>query len=325
MRTNLLTASIVSLLAAGCGSGQSSGPPLTAGEARDALPSAQQVQVGTPPQGSALTAAPRGTEAVTAPAEYAADTLALALAVNGGVAWTLGIAEAVVSLPPTSCALDTCTWGPGSAAQDLDEWQLVVTRKDTADYLWSLQGRPRATPGAAWIPFLSGEAFTTGVRHVGHGTVVLDLDAAAGLARRATDPAPQPGKISASYDNRSGGHVAVQFLGTQADLNPDQRVNAAYQFDATSDGGDLQVATLNLTTAATLQLHTRWTSTGAGRADAAFSEGGQAISRSQCWDGGATLFRLVFQSTGSAIDLGTEALCAFVPAAPPTIVAPPRP
>ena len=323
MRANLLTAILFTLGAAGCGGATGGGEPLTAAEARGAVPSTGQVQIGTPPPVAAMAATPRGSEAVaTAPAEYAVDTLALALAVNGGVAWTLGIAEAVVSLPPTTCALDTCTWGPGSSAQDVNDWQLVVTRKGLADYLWSLQGRPKATAGAAWITFLSGEAFTTGVPHVGHGTVTLDLDAAAGLARRVGDPAPQPGIITATYDNTSGGHVSVQFLGTQDDANPLQKVNAAYRFAAASDGGDLQVATRNLTTDAQLALRTRWTGTGAGRADASFSEGGQTISRSQCWDGGSALFQLVFQSTGSTIDLGSEARCAFAPAAPPTVTAP---
>ncbi|HUK37133.1 MAG TPA: hypothetical protein VLV86_24625, partial [Vicinamibacterales bacterium] len=42
---------------------------------------------------------------------------------------------------------------------------------------------------------------------VGHGTLTIDLDAAAGLARKTTDPAPQSGEIDATYDNTAGTHV----------------------------------------------------------------------------------------------------------------------
>jgi hypothetical protein len=319
--------SIVVIAAAltACGGSQ----VLTAEEARTAMPGAQQAQVGTPPKASALTATSPTNELVApvpVTAEYAADTINLATAVNTGVALTLGLVEFVVALPPTACSGDTCTWGPGSSAFDVNDFQLTVTKKDTADYTWALQGRPLSTPTAAFTTFVSGEAFTTGVRHVGHGTLVVDLDAAAALARKTTDPTPGTGKISATYDNTSSASVSVQFLGTADSTVPTQKVNAAYQFFASRNGsgGDLQVATRNLTTGDRLDLHSRWTVTGAGRGDASFTSGTTTYSRSQCWDGGATLFDLVFQVTSpaNATDVGVESSCAFSPASPPTITVP---
>lgn len=315
---------VVAALLVGCGGAQQT---LTADEARSALPASTQAQVGSPGSSSSaathLTVAQTGTQAAVATAEYAADTIALATAVNGGVAWTLGIVSFVASLPPSSCSGDTCTWGPGSDALDVNDWQLVVTKRASNEYAWSLQGRPKTAAGASWIAFVSGDAFTTGVTHVGHGTLSIDLDAAAGLARKTSDPAPQPGSIAATYDNTAGATVAVQFLGTQDSANPQQKVNAAYQFSSTSSGGDLQVATRNLTTAASLKLHSRWTGTGAGRGDAAYSpDGVQVITRSQCWDSASSLFNLVYQGTGSAVDSGSESACAFAPAAPPTVAVP---
>jgi hypothetical protein len=310
------------LLTAACG-----GKTITAEEARGAVPGASQAQVGVPDQqGQALTATPGGSEATSdVTAEYAAETIALAAAVNGGVAFTLGIVELVVSLPPTSCSGDTCTWGPGSGPLEVNDWQLTVTKKADNDYVWALAGRPKTDPGAGFTSIVSGEAFTTGVRHVGHGTLLVDMDAAAGLAHKTTDPQNlSVGTISATYDNTSGRNVSVQFLGTKDPAEPTQTVNAAYQFAATASGGDLQVATRNLTTQAALTLHSRWTDTGAGRGDAAFTLGGVTFSRSQCWDGASTLFNLVYQVT-SPDDLsgtGSESACAFSPAQPPTITAP---
>ena len=311
------------LLIAACG-----GETITEEEARGAVPGASQAQVGVPDQqGQALTAAPAGSEATSdATAPYAAETIALAAAVNGGVAFTLGIVELVASLPPTSCSGDTCTWGPGSGPLEVNDWQLTVTKKGEDDYVWALAGRPKTDPSAGFTSIVSGEAFTTDVRHVGHGTLVVDMDAAAGLARKTTDPQDLPvGKISATYDNTSDRNVSVQFLGTKDPVEPTQTVNAAYQFAATASGGDLQVATRNLTTEAALTLHSRWTDTGAGRGDAAFTLGGVTVSRSQCWDSASTLFNQVYQVTSPAdpsSDMGSESACAFPSAQPPTITAP---
>jgi hypothetical protein len=309
-----------------CGGSQK----LTAEEASTAMPGASQAQLGTPQGGAALTAV---SALSFQTAEYAAATQTLAGSVNMGVAWTLGIVEAVVTtFPPTSCAGDTCVWGPGSDALDVNDWEITVTKKDTNDYTWTMQGKSKVDPAATWISFVSGEAFTTGVKHVGHGTLSIDLDAAAGLARKTTDPAPQSGKITGTYDNTSGRHVSLQFIGTQDDKVPAQKVNAAYQFASATAGGDLQIATRNLTTGTELLLHSRWTDVGAGRADANFSQpaaGAQAavnISRSQCWDGATTLFNLTYQLTtppfaGSG-DTGVETSCVFSPAVPPTITVP---
>jgi hypothetical protein len=314
----------ITALTAACGGNK----PITTEEARGAMPSAAQAQIGAPSlSGQALTAAPAVGDAAVAlsTAEYASDTIALALAVNGGVAWTLAIVELVVQFPPTTCAGDTCTWGPGSNAFEVNDWELTVTKKEEKDYVWKLAGRPKTDPGAAFITLVSGEAFTTGVRHVGHGTLLIDFDGALGLARKTADPPPQVGKISATYDNTNGGKVSAQFLGTREALAPDQRVNAAYQFSADASGGDLQAATRNLSTNVQLTLHSRWTGTGAGRGDASFAFALGTFSRSQCWDGASTLFNEVYQVTSPSdpgSDMGSESACAFAPAAPPTITVP---
>jgi hypothetical protein len=304
------------------------GAHLTAEEARSAVPSASQAALGEPAGTTAAGAALTAT-AVAAPgpatAAYASDTIRLARAVNGGVAWTLGALERVVALPPTACAGDTCTWGPWTGPFEVNAWQLTVTRVDD-HYAWAFAGQPRTDAAAAFVTFVAGNAWTTGVRHVGHGDFALDLDAAARLARRTDDPAPQRGRIEVRYDNRAAAQVGVTFLGTDDDAAPGTRVNAAYAFTAAAAGGDLQVATRNLTSGAALTLHSRWTATGAGRGDATFSDGaGATYARSQCWAGAARLFDLVFQVTAppQASDAGAESACApFLAAEPPALAAP---
>ena len=126
----------------------------------------------------------------------------------------------------------------------------------------------------------------------------------------------------------SGRHVSVQFIGTQDDQNPAQKINAAYQFASTSAGGDLQVSTRNLTTDEKLQLHSRWTGVGAGRGDASYSNGGLTYTRSQCWDGATTLFDLTYQVTDPVVasglnpDMGDPSACVFATAELPTITVP---
>jgi hypothetical protein len=118
----------------------------------------------------------------------------------------------------------------------------------------------------------------------------------------------------------------VQFLGTKDPVEPTQTVNAAYQFAATASGGDLQVATRNLTTQAALTLHSRWTDTGAGRGDASYSNPLVTYTQSQCWESASTLFNLVYQvsSPTQPGDTGGDqtVLCAFPSAEPPSITAP---
>jgi len=317
---------IVVLAAALLACGQSANGPLTAEEARAALPSSAQAQIATPGGATAVAGPSTLVAAAGVTADYAQDTIAFASAVNGSVIWTLGLLEAVVSWPPTACAGDTCTWGPGSGTFDVNVYQLQVTKVADADYTWKLEAYPKSDPTMTFITFISGEAFTTPVKNVGHGTLLVDMNAAQKLAHLSGQPA-QVGTIDVQYDNRSGASLSAQFLGTQDSVNPSQTVNAGYQFLATAGGGDLQLAVENMTTQAVLLLHSRWTSSGAGRGDASFSQGTNSVARSECWDSDASVppFELLYQVTTPAdpSDSGDVSSCgSFTTAVPPTIAVP---
>ncbi len=302
------------LVAAACGGATGK---ITAEEARNAIPSQDQAKIDVP-QISALTAAPRDSADTVAAAPFAMLTIALSGAVNLGVAAPLVLVRAVVDFQPTSCEGDTCTWGPGSSWHDLNEFKLTVTKVDD-HYAWALSGRPRSASGGEFTKVLYGNAWPSGQRWVGHGDFTLDLDAAATGLDHFDDAAT--GKIVVSeYDNRSGQQkVAVQFLGMADDSNASQKVNAAYQYQNDSTGGDLQIATHNLSTDARLTIHSRWKPTGAGRGEAAFVNNPLTYDEAQCWDAAATRFALQYDSLGPSGDL---ALCVFQDSAPLTISAP---
>ncbi len=321
-------------LASACGGAQK----LTAEEARGAMPAKEQAQIGSPSQSAAaaLTAGERSSALVNAnEAPFFDLTAAYAIAVNGGVAWVLDVVKLVVALPPTTCAAETCTWGPGTGAFDFNTWQLVVTKVDAGHYSWALQARPNSDASASFASIVSGEAFPTGNPNVGSGGFTLDLDAAATLDRSRNAPPPGTGKIQATYDNTNPAAVTVQvtFLGTEdrSNLAQPQKVNAAYQFLGSASGGDLQIVSRNTSTSETVQFRSRWTATGEGRGDAKYDDGrGNVATSSECWQGNTTGFDMVYSSTvpagvpGLPADMGAAASCnaSFSAAAYPTISVP---
>ena len=330
MKRAIAIAALASLVAA-CGQEQVT--PLTVEEARLAMPSPDQATIATPESDAAVsstgtsalvTSGASALVAASGTSEYAAATVLFSTAVNVSVVWTLRLVEAVVQWPATSCEADTCTWGPGSGTFDVNEYQLVVTKQAERDYLWSLQARKKETTDA-FVSIISGEAFTTDRRRVGHGTLVVDMDAAQALNHLSGQP-QERGRIEATYDNRTSRKVTAEFLGTQDAGVPSQSVNAAYAFEASGSGGDLQIASRNLDTGAALSLHSRWTATGAGRGDAAFSQGTVAVTRSECWGPSATVFELGYRLTTPDLDgsnTGDVNACgAFTSAVPPTLAAP---
>jgi hypothetical protein len=239
----------VAALTAACGGAQK----LTAEEARGAMPLKEQARIGTPSQSSGAASAMSSNALVNAnEAPFFDVTAAYGLAVNGSVAWILDVLQLVVALPPSSCAADTCTWGPGTGAFDFNTWQLVVTKVDAGHYDWALQARPNSAPGASFTTLISGNAFPTGNPRVGKGDFILDIDAAASLDRSKNAPPPGTGKIHAAYDNTNAARVTVQvnFLGTEdhSNLGQVQKVDAAYQFEGSSTEGDLQIVSVNTTT-----------------------------------------------------------------------------
>jgi hypothetical protein len=298
------------------------GGKLTADEVRNALPRQESAQINAPSatQGQAqakATVPGTGAQAQSSVGElspYFVSTVTLAVVVNGSVAWSLGVLRAVVdTFPPTSCAADTCTWGPGSHPLDPRDWKIVVTRvADHFDY--QLQGQLKSQQ-TGFVTILSGSAYPSGTPRRGHGSFLVDHDAAQAIGYTDT------GTLEVTYDNRTDLSVEATALGF---TGSDQHLgNAVYQYAESATGGDLEVAFHDLTLDSRLALHSRWNLAGAGRGDAAFLSGTIDVSASECWSAAADGFKVVFYDDSVVVPAGNEADCAFVPAAPPTLSAAP--
>ena len=135
---------------------------LTADEIRNAMPQKESASINAPTSGSGVQA---GLNPARDPAAsnvgdvsgYYLSTATLAVAVNGSVAWSLGVLQAVVQWPPTSCDKTSCTWGPGSSPLDPRDWRLTVSKAgDHFDY--QLAGQRKAQPDG-FVTVLSGSAY----------------------------------------------------------------------------------------------------------------------------------------------------------------------
>lgn len=303
---------LATLALAACGGGT-----LDADEVRGALPFQENAQIAAPQSQAASGKTGAQAAAVASDSGYFNLTRDLAASVNLGVGTTLGWLRFLVSLPPTQCKDDTCTWGPGHGPFDYNEFKLTVTRNG-GQYDYALSGRPLAS-GGDFIVFLSGSAIPGGSPRRGHGTLTVDFDQVALL----DGPHGDTGRIEVSYDARQALYLGVRFLG-MLDKNPavaaGTRVNAAYAFQASADGGDLQVASRTVAPApdVRLSLHSRWLGTGAGRGDVRVVAGTQEAAKSECW--GPAPFPKVYDSSAAAF--GPESSCAFLPAVYATLQAP---
>ena len=298
---------------------------LTAEEVRSALPQASDAQINAPNSTQTAQATSTGRVALAAGTDartlsvvgqvspYFATTVTLAVAVNGSVAWSLGVLRTVVLFPPTSCTADTCTWGPGSHPLDPRDWMLVVTKVDD-HYDYRLSGQLKAQP-TGFVVILSGTAYPGAAPYRGHGSFNVDHEAAQALGFAET------GTLDVSYDNRADLSIGATRLGfTGSNLHVG---NAVYQYAESATGGDLEVAFHDLTQEARLALHSRWNLAGAGRGDAAFLNGVVDVSASECWSAAADGFLVVYYDDGLGVPVGDESACAFIPADPPTITAAP--
>lgn len=326
-----LSVAVVALLATACGQ-----KDLSAEQIRQAMPLAADLHIAAPDPTSptGLLAGERGPSALVAPLPVAPQSpLAiaswkLAIAVNGGVYWTLApIAWFTQVVPPTKCDPDACTWGPGSGAADLNVWKLVVAKKGDA-FEYSLFGAAKSRGGTAFVTVIHGMAWPGAQPNRGTGGFEIDFDSAwAGLDHPATEARQDFGSLTVNYDVRADLLLLARFLNARNTDDPGldpaspNRVNAAYAFGASAAGGDLQVGWRTLPAGVaerTVALHTRWLTGSGGRADVAATAPSGSGAWSECW-GGPPAWTMTWDGLHAT---GSEAACLFPTAAPPTITIP---
>ncbi len=298
---------------------------INADDVRAAMPKPDQIQMATPDDAAAPVAklgSPR--QALETPpdfqSEYARTSYFLAATVNVGVWWSLTLVNVITAFPPSSCADDTCIWGPWPGEHE-NVWKLVVNRAGSG-YAYALSVQPAAQPAAEFVTILSGTAYSAGDRIHGYGDFRIDFDAAASV-----DPDPQTdfGAIEVAYDSRSALAIDCVFLGAKSSDPADPVfMNAAYEFDATGNrGGQLQIAFRTLETVPrNLSLHTRWNDEGAGRGDARFfaTDGSYTVTyqASECWNGSPS-FALSYDTDPA---FGSVDACVYASAAYADVVVP---
>ena len=239
-------------------------------------------------------------------------TRGVSVHLNGGMAWVLITVRVISLFPPTEVDGNSFTWGPwDGGALNPSIYRLRMSSPADGTWEWSLEGRRKAEPSAAF------QAVASGVAHKGRpgrgtGSYTLDFETAEYL-----DPAGNNGhgEVSVSYDLESApAHVT---LDATADENG-APVDWHYEYAEHADGaGDFQLrATADLDNGGLPELaeiRSRWLATGAGRSDARVTGGDLAVSlsvtASECWD---TNFGRVYyaDSAGWLPTEGTAAACA---------------
>jgi hypothetical protein len=199
-----------------------------------------------------------------------------------------GTIGAITGNPPTTIDAKSATWGPaqGDALSPV-MWKLVVTEVGDREFDYELDGRPHLSNNEAdWRPILTGHGWGANDPNHRSGWFQFDNDAYraldpqrghdSGTARVTFDARTWPINIEASV--KPGASPTTSFDVTvvhEKDGGGTVLLNAVGDIDQPKDGDNEN-----------LLLNSRWTSTGAGRADVKISGGSLGTITafaSECW------------------------------------------
>jgi hypothetical protein len=247
-------------------------------DVRAAMPKAGVIQLQYP---SSETPGALSAPAVGEPSGFAVASVWTALTFNGATFWTLLLLQVITAFPPTECGTDQCTWGPWTDNATQVVWRLEVGKNgDGFDYVLAAH----AADSQTFLSIIEGTAFKGSQVGRGNGDFTVNFDNA-----RTVDPSKDDhGVLDVSYDNRSNLQIGALFMGARNDdpENPGSEfLDIAYQFAELATGGELQIMFETTDDVKNLSLRTRWTTGGAGRGDARYTEDGTAYEASQCWLG----------------------------------------
>src|SRR6185312_13886505 len=185
---------------------QQDGPP--AGIAK-AIPTSDQVSIKLP-DGQA--------RAVGDLATYYVVTRDVTKTFNGGSAWVLILIHSIVQYPVTSINGDVYTWGPWSgSALDPATYKLDVTANADGTFDYSLQGKSKSDPTAAFEAVISGHADPTPGDLQGNGEFLIDFDASKRV--NPVDTGDAHGQVDVNY-NLATRHLDLHIMSTDANNQP---------------------------------------------------------------------------------------------------------
>lgn len=278
-------------------------------EFREALPHRSDVTVAFPEDAAQSSQGLSRQALVGEPAEYYTTTYYEARKINGFGAFVVNLVETITAYPPTTLDADVATWGPFSDDREPNEFRLTVERRDAPSlhYLWYLEGRPKS---ATDYTGLAGGAFEpSAVPDQGRGWFGVSFDNI-----RTLDPTEDgAGQIAYAFAKDDEGlAVQVVFQGLDA---TGAVATAGYLFGQRTTGegfvsfafpGDINDGDPTMPAQEDILLLSRWTASGAGRADIIATNGDlgtQALYGAQCWND-------TFVSTFEAIVLDENILNA---------------
>jgi hypothetical protein len=306
----LLVAAVISLT--GCGLSASD-------EYKNAVPTADTVQMKVPGStGQALETASTGQALLGDKAAFYELTRGVSVFVNGAGYQVLTLVKTITDYPPTTLDQDkgVAVWGPYTEALSPNTWRLTVTKKADKDFTYLLEAKAKTDPDTAFLTILSGEHLSTG-KVTGHGTFVLDMDAAQKLPEH--DPNAK-GKAAYTYSHDSlDAPLDVQADFTQVlDKNSMRLIDATYKYTSNDQtGGSLEFqfqgdVQNNGSALENMTLNSRWDRSGAGRSDVKVAGGdipaGQEATATECWDSNFAS-RYLQASFDPSLDYGDVSAC----------------
>jgi hypothetical protein len=282
-------------------------------EAREAIPTAENLKVEVPSAGSAKPALGQVAGLYLA-------TVGVATTLNGGAAFVLILVKTIVSFPVTTVDGDVYTWGPwNDGALKPGQYRLVVEAKPNGTYAWSFEGRRKADGEAAPFRAIVVGTSRPGGPHRGSGEFMMDFDVA-----RSIDPFGDPdaqGQLTVAYDLESS-PVTLEMDAEREAPKPGGGTALAtfhYEYSEAADGsGELEFNGEGDTDDPgtgweKTTVRSRWKATGAGRGDISVTGGDiglTTVSATECWS--SSFLRVYYtDSVGWMPTEGAVASCAF--------------
>ncbi len=298
------------LAVAGCGGGGSPEEGF-----RAALPP-EGLRIAVP-GGAAGTAGPGSLSQalVGQPAELYAATRRTSDGLNGMVGGILGTIWSIARQPPSAAGPDAAVWGPFTPPLSPATFRLVVERRPDR-MVFHLDARSKAAGDDAFRPFVAGGPDPAAPP----GRAVGDFGADLSLLH-ALDPVGQPlaGAVNVRHDlGPGGGSMAVHLQDLAGPGEPP--VTADYLYGLGPDGAGVFRFAAHadfLGGPGGLEdgmVVSRWTPSGAGRADAHLQGGdaGAGADASECWDDlFARVWFLAQPAGGTPAEEGDPSRCAF--------------
>lgn len=292
----MATMAFVAATAAGCTAEED------ADRFREAIPQTGDVALRVPgASGGTTTKSASGIRLATngsagGVARYYAFTRDMTNTVDFGTAVTLGSIWALVNTPPTTIEAKKAVWGPGQAnALEPAIWRFTVTEIADREYDYVLEGQPKS--GGAWLAVVHGHGYgksrpehaqgwfeadndafellePTRARDTGKTKVTFDLGAIPATIRVELRPEAAKGfaDVVVTHDAGGAGSVAIHALG---------------DIDDEGKGAALE----------NVDLLSRWTSIGSGRADVTLTNGDLpfTVVASECWS--SSFARVYYKDT----------------------------